>query len=273
MLLLAVLELSACFYVRLPPTMEPETPIPGFDAGKYQVHKLVVALGLRDKSLDSMQTPAIMEYTSSTQHLKAREEIAVKRPDNLRVEAMSPLGVALLLTAQGPQLAVFEPGANRFMRGAATADTLYRYVRIPMAPADAVNLLMAIAPRDFPIGGEIDSVSTEGAMTVAAYGNAASGLRELGFSDGHLVMVRETGADKTVYYDVRYSDYRDIGGVVFPYVVDANFPSAHSHVIFRYARPIVNGTIPDSTFELTPAPGATMMDLSLDNADFFANQS
>jgi len=274
MLLLATLETSACIIVRPPPIPAPE-PIAGFDAGKYQVRKLIAALAERDKTLDSMQTPAVMEYTAGDQHVKAKEEIVVKRPGNLRVEAMSPFGVALLLAAQGSELAIFEPGQNRFMRGNATADTLYRYVRIPMAPADAVGLLMGLAPPEFALNRVADSVSNDGAMTVASYRNAASGTRELGFSAGNLAMVRETAGngDGRVNYEVRYSDYHDIGGVMFPYVVDATFPAAGSHVTFRYLRPIVNGDIPDSTFVLTPAPGATFMNLSLDDARALANES
>jgi len=273
MLLLATLETSACFIVRPPPIAQPQTPIAGFDAGKYQVQKLIAALAERDKRLDSMQTPAVMEYTAGDQHVKAKEEIVVKRPGNLRVEAMSPFGVALLLAAQGSALAIFEPGQNRFMRGNATADTLYRYVRIPMAPADAVGLLMGLAPPQFALNGIADSVSNDGAMMVALYGNSASGTRELGFSAGNLAMVRETAGNGRVNYEVRYSDYHDIGGVMFPYVVDATFPAAGSHVTFRYLRPIVNGDIPDSTFVLTPAPGATLMNLSLDDARALANES
>ncbi len=273
MLLLATLETSACIIVRTPQIPEPETPIPGFDAGKYQVQKLTAALAERDKRLDSMQTPAVMEYTAGNQHVKAKEEIVVKRPGNLRVEAMSPFGVALLLAAQGSELAIFEPGQNRFMRGQATADTLYRYVRIPMVPADAVGLLMGLAPPEFALNASADSVSSDGAMTVALYGNTGSGTRELGFSAGNLAMVRETAGDGRVNYEVRYSDYHDIGGLMFPYVVDAKFPAASSHVTFRYLRPIVNGEIPASTFVLTPAPGASLMNLSLDDIRAFSNES
>lgn len=276
MLLLAALETSACFIVRPPPVAAPQ-PVAGFDAGKFQVQKLIAALAERDKRLDSMQTPAVMEYTAGDQHVKAKEEIVVKQPGNLRVEAMSPFGVALLLAAQGSQLAIFEPDQNRFMRGNATADTLYRYVRIPMAPADAVGLLMGLAPPRFALNAIADSVSNDGAMIVASYGNnnTASGTRELGFSGGNLAMVRETAGNGAgrVNYEVRYSDYHDIGGVMFPYVVDATFPAAGSHVTFRYLRPIVNGDIPDSTFVLTPAPGATLMNLSLDDARALANES
>jgi hypothetical protein len=267
LLLAAMLETSACGTLRPAPVGVPETEVAGLDAAKHQVQKLIVALAERDKRLDSMQTPAVMEYTAGDQHVKAKEDLVVKRPGNLRVDAMSPFGVALLLAAQGSELAIFEPGQSRFMRGHATADTLYRYLRIPMAPADAVALLMGLAPPGFALDRIADSVSNDGAMTVALYGNAASGTRELGFSAGNLVMVRETAGNGIgrVDYEVRYSDYHDIGGVMFPYVVDATFPAAGSHVTFRFLRPIVNGDIPTSAFVLTPAPGATLMNLSLDH--------
>ena len=261
-LLFAMLACSACLKVTYPTAPEPEVPIPGFDAGKYQVQKFTAALTDRDRSLYSMQSPAVMEYTAAGKHLKAKEDIVVRRPDSLRVEARSPLGVALLIAARGNQLAIFDPGQNRFMRGAATADTLYKYVRIPMAPADAVALLMGLAPRAVVPGVNPDAVSNEGAMTIATYGDPATGTRQLGFADGQLAMVREKAPDGRVSYEVRYSDYHDIGGVMFAYVVDADFPAAQSHVTFRFLRPIVNGDVPASTFVLTPAPGATLMNLS-----------
>lgn len=141
-----------------------------------------------------------------------------------------------------------------------------------MAPTDAVGLLMGLAPPAFPIGNNPDSVTNDGAMLVATFGTTATGNRQLGFSDSNLAMVRETASDGSVNYEVRYSDYHDIGGVMFPYEVDASFPGAGSHVKFRYLRPIVNGVIPDSTFVLTPVPGATLMNLSLDDAGIFANE-
>jgi hypothetical protein len=268
-----MVQTFGCIVVRTPPIVEPPKPISGQEELKFQVQNTIAALVERDRRLASVQSPAVMEYTAGDQHLKAKEEIVAKRPDKLRVEAMSPFGVALLLAAQGPDLTIFEPGKNRFMRGQANADTLYKYVRIPMEPRDAVGLLMGLAPPAFELGNSPDSVSKDGAMLVATFGNSASGTRQLGFSDGNLTMVRETGADGRVNYEVRYSDYHDIGGVTFPYVVDASFPQASSRVMFRYLRPIVNGVIPDSTFVLTPAPGATQMNLSLYHRSAFSDES
>jgi len=273
MLLIAMVDTSGCLIVQTPPVPESPTPISGQDEVKFQAQKMIAALVERDRRLACVQSPAVMDYTAGDQHIKAKEEITAKRPGNLRIEAMSPFGVALLLAANGPQLTIFEPGRNRFMRGHADSDTLYKYVRIPMAPTDAVGLLMGLAPSGFELGNSPDSVSKESEMLVATFGNRTLGTHQLGFTDGNLAMARETGADGRVNYEVRYSDYHDIGGVMFPYVVDATFPQAGSHVTFRYLRPIVNGVIPDSTFVLTPAPGATLMNLSFDDGVGFSNES
>jgi outer membrane lipoprotein-sorting protein len=273
MLLLAALQLSACVVVPTPAVPSTPSKTAGFSEDRVQVSRMIAALGERDRRLACMQTTAVMEYAAGDQHVKAKEDIVVKRPANLRVEAMSPFGTAVLLAAQGPDLAIFEPGRNRFMRGKADADTLDKYVRIPMEPADAVGLLMALAPPSIPLSSENYTVSNDGTMLIASYGDAASGTRELGFAGGNLAMVRESAGGGAIRYEVRYSDYHDIGGLMFPYAVDATFPAAGSHVTFRYLRPIVNSVIPDSTFVLTPAPGATITNMSVNEPGASSNES
>ena len=68
-------------------------------------------------------------------------------------------------------------------------------------------------------------------------------------------MVRKRTARGRISFEIRYADYHDIGGVMFAYKVDADFPAAQTRVSFAYKRPIVNGKIADSVFTLTPGPG------------------
>lgn len=221
-----------------------------------QLKPLIHELERRDLQLVSMQSGAVMEYTAGDHHIKAREQITVSRPASLRVEVMSPFGVELILASRGKHLEIFEPSQHRFIRGVADASTLDRYVRIPMEPADAVRLLMGLVPGMPQLAAVAPrSITSEGAMTVAAWRGVNAGTRELGFVDGRLAMVRERSADGRVIYDIRYSEYRDIGGLMFPYLVDAEFPLAGSHVTFRYERPIVNGAVDSSMFVLRPPPG------------------
>lgn len=216
----------------------------------------------RDRALASLQTSAVMEYSNGTDHVKAREEIIVRRPGSLRVEAMSPFGVALIVAAQDARLQIFEPSKNTLMRGTADAATLARFARIPMAPRDAVGLLMGIVP-EAQTTSPPDSVATEGDMTVLAYAEPGGSRRELGFQNGQLAMVRKLTPNGAVDFEIRYADYRDIGGVMFAYKVDADFPPAETRVSFSYKRPIVNGKIADSVFTLTPAPGAKEVDIGM----------
>jgi hypothetical protein len=231
------------------------------------IHQLTQKVAERDRALVSMQTDAVMGYSAPDRHPpKVREHIIARRPDSLRVEAFSAFNVALILAASGKQLAIFDPSRNRLTRAAATAETLNQFIQIPMAPADAVTLLLGIAPDSAALAARPpDAIVSEGAMTVASWSVGNSARRELGFQNDQLVLVRVREADGTIDYEVRYGEYQDLGGLMFPYTVDATFPRAQSRISFLYKRPIINGEVPDSAFVLSPSPGSEQA--NLDNAN------
>lgn len=255
----AGLLFSACATVAPPQSPQITAAAPSGQAAELTA--MTAHLAERDRALISMQTAAIMDYTAPDRHAKARENITVSRPASLRVEAMSPFGVALIVSTHAGQLEIFEPSKNKLIRAAANASTLDQFVQIPMEPADAVTLLLGIAPDTARIAAgapiaitnehpDADSIAT---MTVGAWRDAGGGTRELGFEDGNLALVRRRDAAGHIDYEVRYRDYHDIGGVMFPYVVEADFPPAHSHMTIKYDRPIVNGQISPAVFDLAPA--------------------
>ncbi|HUY29036.1 MAG TPA: hypothetical protein VMV27_16620 [Candidatus Binataceae bacterium] len=258
----AGLLLPACASVAPPASALPAAAPVGQAAA---LGALTARLAERDRALTSMQTGAIMSYSAPDRHAKARENITVSRPASLRVEAMSPFGVALIVATHGGQLEIFEPAKNKLIRAAATAETLDRFVQIPMAPADAVTLLLGIAPDSELIAARAPAAVTAeninatsaATMTVGAWPSADGTMRELGFVDGNLAMVRRRDSAGAVVYEVRYGEYHDIGGLMFPYVVEADFPLAHSHLTFHYDRPIVNGQIAASVFDLAPPAAAS----------------
>jgi hypothetical protein len=227
------------------------------------IRQLTQKVAERDRALVSMQTDAVMEYSAPDRHPpRVREQIIAKRPDSLRVEALSAFNVALIVATSGNQLAIFEPSRNRLTRAAATAETLNQFLQIPMAPADAVTLLLGIAPDSAALAARPpDAIVTEGAMTVASWGVENSARRELGFQDDQLALVRMRDAGGTVDYEVRYGEYQDLGGLMFPYTVDATFPRARSRISFQYTRPIINGEVPDSVFVLSPTSAGEQANL------------
>jgi hypothetical protein len=240
---------------------------PAVNVQRQQAVALTLVLSDRDQRLDSLQTPAVMEYTGPGGRLKAREQIIVRRPASLRVEAMSPLGLALVVAADGGQIAVFDPSRNTLMRGPASAATLDRFARIPMTPQQTVRLLLALSPDSAILAFAPSAVRDEGTTKVLSYARSNGVIDELGFADRNLVVAREKTSAGQLTYEVNYKDYRDIGGMKFPYELDASFPRAGTTIKLRYEKPIIDGEIADSVFVLSPGPKTRQINLGL-NDDF-----
>ncbi|HLW70783.1 MAG TPA: DUF4292 domain-containing protein [Candidatus Binataceae bacterium] len=211
-------------------------------------------LDARERNLTALQTPAIMEYMGPGGHFKAREQITVRRPSSLRVEALTPLGIALVVAAGPTEIAVFDPSKNTITRGAATAATLELVARIPLNPAQAVRLLLALPPDDAALDSAPTSSSEDNGATLLKYSRAEDGRIEIAIAAGDLAMVREIAADGALVYEVRYSDYRDIGAMRFPYTIAANFAPSATTLNLHYERPLIDGAIPDADFVLAPGP-------------------
>jgi hypothetical protein len=222
---------------------------------------MLSALADRERSLRSMQSGAIMEYNAADgHHFRTHEEIALARPASMRVEAVAPFGATMVLAADDAgRLMIFDPSKNVLMSGGANAATLERYVRIPLAPATAVDLLMGLPPDPAELAAPPDSVSDAQGMTVVQWRLGDGGTRELGFVGGELAMVRERDSAGAQRYAVRYGDWRDAGGTNFPHKIEADFPS--SRIVLRYQAPTLNSTLAPALFVLTPAPGTRQISI------------
>jgi outer membrane lipoprotein-sorting protein len=256
-LALAACQLSACALT----TNAPSTPVPAAPAAAMPAAAMLSALADRERSLHSMQSGAIMEYSAADgHHFRTHEEIALARPASMRVEAVAPFGATMVLAADDAgRLMIFDPSKNVLMSGGANAATLERYVRIPLEPATAVDLLMGLPPDPAQLATPPDSVSNVQEMAIAQWRLGDGGTRELGFIGGELAMVRERDSAGTQRYAVLYSDWRDEGGKNFPHKIEADFPS--SRIVLRYQAPTLNTTLAPALFVLTPAPGTKQISI------------
>jgi hypothetical protein len=259
-LALAICQLSACALTSSAPPA-PETAAPATSAVTPATTAMLAALADRERSLRSVQSGAIMEYSAADgHHFRTHEEIALARPASMRVEAVAPFGATMVLAADDAgRLMIFDPSKNVLMSGGANAATLERYVRIPLAPPAAVDLLMGLAPDPAELATPPDSVNDTEGMTVALWHLADGGTRELGFSGGQLAMVRERDNGGGQRYEVHYSDWRDTSAISFPHKVEADFPA--SRITLRYEAPALNTTLAPALFVLTPAPGTRQISI------------
>jgi outer membrane lipoprotein-sorting protein len=203
-----------------------------------------------------------MEYLGPSGRLKAREQFTVRRPASLRIDAMSPLGVALIVAADGSQIAIFNPSDNTLIKGPASAATLARFTQIPMAPEQAAQLLLALPPEESLLTTAPSSSRNEDDLKILSYSGVDGGY-ELEFSGGELVLVRAHDKSGHETYEVHYSDYHDIGAMKFPFELQARFVATGTTIKLRYLNPSIDRQIADSTFMLSPGPGTRVIELGL----------
>src|SRR5437868_14222114 len=219
-----------------------------------------ISLAERGRLLTSLQTRAIMEYSGPGGHIKAREQVIARRPGGLRIEAMSPLGVAMIVAADRDQIAVYNQSNNTLMRGAASAATLARFTQIQMPPEQAVQLLLGLAPEDSILASSPVAEWSEGELRVISYAGQRGIQYELGFDD-ELALVRARDSSRRALYEVHYKDYRDIGAIKFPFQIEAQFFASATTVKLHYLDPAIDRPIADSTFQLSPGPGTKLIEL------------
>jgi hypothetical protein len=254
-LALVICQLSACALTASAPSA------PSLGATATTTAAMLAGLAERERSLHSVQSGAIMQYSASDgRHFRTHEDIALARPASMRVEAVAPFGATMVLAANDAgRLMIFDSSKNVLMSGGANAATLERYVRIPLEPPAAVDLLMGLAPDPAELATPPDSVSNTEGMTVMLWRLGDGGTRELGFVGGQLTMMRERDRAGAQRYEVRYSDWRDVDGIGFPRSVEADFPS--SRFTLRYQAPVLNLTLMPELFVLTPAPGTRQISI------------
>ncbi|MBF6567964.1 MAG: DUF4292 domain-containing protein [Candidatus Binataceae bacterium] len=255
-LTLIALAIGGCATAHIVPS-SPSAPVPD----PAQVKALTAMMIERDRTLRSLTTGAVMEYRDADQHVKASEQIVVRRPARIRIEASSPFGVVLVIVVDGQRLQIFEPGKNLIMRGTASAVTLARYLRIPMEPESAVDLLLAVAPGIDRDASQVQAAFDAAGDIVFKYPAADGSTREAIFAGQQLNTVRERDRDGRLLYEVHYSDYQNIGALWFPYQIDAKFPVAGTALKLTLKRPIVNGEILPASFVIVPAPSTKEIDL------------
>jgi len=226
----------------------------------------LAALRARDRNSTSLQTAAVMEYRGSGGRFKAREQLTVRRPSSLRVEALTPLGVALVAVVNGDRLAIFDPGKNTLTRGVADAAALERVARIPLAPQQAVRLLLGLPPDASILDATPDAVAPEADMTVMRFARNDE-IDELDFTGTNLTTVRRSSREGATDYEVHFSDYRDIGSLVFPHMITADFPAAATELTLTYQSPLVDSAIPDSAFVLQPGTNTKELELDAEMPD------
>jgi hypothetical protein len=178
-----------------------------------------------------------------------REAILVRRPTDVRVDVLSPFGLALALGASGDLLWVYPPAQGVRFEGASSPENLSRFLGAPVAVTDLVDILLGVAPAREPVGDVVLDIVDEDQyrLTVPFDG----GVQTLWFAGDTLLLRRaEERRSDTLTLSVAFDDYQD----GFPHSLAVTAPIVGSSVQLAYDSVETNPTLDASLFAPPPAP-------------------
>jgi hypothetical protein len=181
--------------------LRPSRPLPPVSAAE-----LLRDLAARRAAVGSLRARARLRAGLSG--LWVREAILVRRPDAVRIDVLSPFGLALALGLQGPLLWAYPPAQGTRYEGAATPANMARFLGAPVAGPDIVDLLLGVPPARRPIGPPTLDVTRDREYRVTL--PLVTGTQTIWF-DGDTRVVRraEETAEGDVALRVTFDDYED----------------------------------------------------------------
>ncbi|MGH0032875.1 MAG: hypothetical protein ACQGVC_24040 [Myxococcota bacterium] len=146
--------------------------------------------------------------------VRSKQRVVLARPARLRVEVQGLLGATVaVLAVDDAEYAFFDSADHRFESGPVHDDLLWNVVRLDLAPAEAVGLLLG-APA-LPAGLRVLAAHPAGDGRIGVVLGTGEGRRSRILDlDEQARLVRfelfEAGAPRWV---AELSDYADVGGV------------------------------------------------------------
>jgi outer membrane lipoprotein-sorting protein len=167
--------------------------------------ELVSDMDARRKAVTSLR--ARMRLRSGLARMWTRQAVLVQRPAAIRIDVLSPFGLALALGTEGKTLWAFPPQQGVRYEGPASPANFARLLGTPLGVADLVDVLLGVAPARQTIGQpELEREGPDYVLTLRYQG----GSQIVRFAADTLQMTRvEERRDGAPPIQVTFGDYRD----------------------------------------------------------------
>ncbi len=184
--------------------------------------------------------------------LWTREALLVRRPDAVRIDVLSPFGLALAVGVQGSLLWAYPPAESTRYEGPASAANLTRLLGAPVEVGDVVEVLLGLPPARAAVGPPaLAARAGEYRLTLPL----AAGAQTIWFAGDTLSVRRaEETREGALALRVAFDDYRD----GFPHLVEVG---AASGATARLAYEAVERNVPVDPALFAPPPAARVLPL------------
>lgn len=256
--LAAGLLLAACAVV-------PEAPRPARPRPWAGPEAFLDRLAAEEGSVTTLRARASVRYEGPAGAGSVTQAIVLALPDRARLEALSPLGTAVLLvTFRGDDLTVYAPAEHAYGTGRATREVLGRLVRIALPPEMLLRLLAGLPPLPIRPGDPRVQLALEGAAIRVESVDGPFWQRVWSDPDGAEPARGELGEAGDLLLRYEFADRRRLSGAALPFAIHLEEVMSRTRLNIRYETARLNDPVEAGLFEL-PRPtgeGIRTLDLS-----------
>jgi hypothetical protein len=174
-------------------------------AREASIEELQTRLEARRAAVISLRARARLR--SGMAGVWTRQAILVQRPSAIRIDVLSPFGLALAIGTEGRTLWAFPPQQGARFEGPATRENFGRLIGTPLEVADLVDVLLGVPPARESFGPPgLDRDGDEHVLTLPFRG----GFQEIRFAVDTLEVSRiEERRDDGATMRVSFAEYAD----------------------------------------------------------------
>lgn len=224
----SMVTLTACTAtVARPPAVKPTGAAP-------TVKRLLDVLNARDRSLSRFRAQARLDYNSPEQSFRSTQVVVVRAPASARIDVMNPFGVSYTVATDGKQLSAFDRRKNVFYHGKAEPDRFRHFIGIPLGANELAALLRGLPPALGESRWAAVQAVEGGWLLQRRLGGG--GKQEVVVEASSFVPLRvKISGDRDRHdVEVKYSDYRDVSGVVVPHRIEVSFrDGSHLELVYK----------------------------------------
>lgn len=222
--------------------------------------ELTSSLTQRREQLHSLRALARLRYTDPKESNSSRQALIVERPGRVRVEVLSLMGAAFLLTADDTTLVAYVPGERTVYRGTASPENLWRYTRLWMPVRDLVDVVLGTPDVSADATGNVTFEPESGRIRLQHI--ADEGEAAVWFStDGLPVAAERRSRNGVVLWQTRYGGYEAHDGITVATQIALELPRFSRTMELSLAEIELNPKLDSRLFALQPPQGSQVVNL------------
>ena len=216
----------------------------------------------RQEALQGLKGLAQVKLSSPEKSLTNQQVLFARRPADMRVESLGPLGTPLLyLVTDGKEIRIYLPGENRYYQGPFETRSLSFALPLALHPEEMVSFLLGGVPFLEPERVSLRPEVKEGLWVLVLDSPSRGESQVLWVHPESFHILRAEIHRPGLSYLLSYSSFREMKGILFPHQRQLASEDRRTRISAEFPEVDLNPEWGTQDFSLPVPRGATILPL------------